>query len=74
MPDAKPLNPIEANDYLKRQHGVSRTPATLAKLRCIGGGPPWRRVGRNIVYTAADLDNYAAGLTSERFTATAQYR
>ena len=29
--------------------------ATLAKLRCIGGGPPYIKAGRKILYRRADL-------------------
>ena len=30
--------------------------ATAAKLRCRGGGPPFHKLGRKIVYSRADLD------------------
>jgi hypothetical protein len=35
--------------------GVPRSPATLRKLRCIGGGPRFRRLGSKPVYTEGDL-------------------
>jgi hypothetical protein len=36
-------------------HGVRRTPATLRKVRCIGGGPKFRRLNGKPYYTEADL-------------------
>lgn len=38
--------------------GVSA--ATLEKHRCYGTGPRFHRLGRRIVYTFADLDEWAA--------------
>jgi hypothetical protein len=35
--------------------GVRRSPATLRKLRCTGGGPIFRRLGAKPVYTEPDL-------------------
>jgi len=35
--------------------GVPRSPKTLRKLRCIGGGPRFRRLGAKPVYTMPDL-------------------
>lgn len=32
--------------------------ATLAKLRSIGGGPPFCKLGRSVVYRVADLDEW----------------
>ena len=49
----------EAAEYLKKQHGISRTPGTLAKLRCTGGGPLFEKDGRLPLYTPASLDQYA---------------
>src|ERR1700722_12569755 len=31
-------------------------PATLAKMRCWGGSPPFLRLGRKVVYCRDDLD------------------
>lgn len=36
-------------------HGVRRTPKTLRKLRCTGGGPRYRHLNRRSYYTADDL-------------------
>ena len=32
--------------------------ATLAKLRCLGGGPPYLKLGRKVVYRRADLADW----------------
>jgi len=67
------LNRREASEYLMLAHGVSRKPATLAKLHCTGGGPPVQYIGRSPVYPRTDLDTWAEALigptchsTSER--------
>ena len=49
----------EASEYLREEHGVQLSPATLAKLAVIGGGPPFRLDGRFPVYDRDDLDIYA---------------
>ena len=46
-------------NYLKTKFGVPCTIKTLAKLRCIGGGPVFRRFGRLIRYEPNDLDAWA---------------
>ena len=35
--------------------GIKRSPATLRKLRCIGGGPPYRIFSGRPYYTDDDL-------------------
>jgi hypothetical protein len=41
------------------EHGYKTAPATLAKLACIGGGPPFRSFGRRPLYHPADLVAWA---------------
>jgi hypothetical protein len=48
-----------ASNYLREVHGVSLSPATLAKLAVIGGGPRFRRDGRFPLYDLPELDTYA---------------
>jgi integrase len=43
--------------------------ATLAKLRCLGGGPAYLKLGRKVVYRRADLADW---LNARRVTNTAQ--
>lgn len=72
MQPARLLFPWQASAYL-RERGVSRSVKTLAKLRSVGGGPLYRRIGRNIVYDPADLDAYAESVISAPFSNTAEY-
>jgi hypothetical protein len=48
------LPPKLAADFLKTE-GFPTSALTLAKLRCIGGGPLFRRYGRRIVYERIEL-------------------
>ena len=43
-------------------------PATLAKLRCVGGGPLFAKLGRAVVYTVADLETWVAAQGKRRST------
>lgn len=52
------LRPRQASQYLMETHNVSRTPSTLAKLRSVGAGPRFRKVGRFIFYVVEDLDDW----------------
>ncbi len=66
-------NTREASAYLLDRHGVMRSPATLAKLRCIGGGPEFRKIGdKQVAYEDPALDSYAASLISEPLASTSQ--
>lgn len=35
------------------------SPRTLEKLRVVGGGPKFRKLGRRVVYALADLENWS---------------
>jgi predicted DNA-binding transcriptional regulator AlpA len=35
------------------------SPRTLEKLRTLGGGPRFRKLGRRVMYARADLDSWA---------------
>lgn len=60
----------EASAYLK-QLGVPLEPATLAAYRCArADGPPFRRLGRRIRYSRADLDAYAEQLLGQVYRST----
>jgi predicted DNA-binding transcriptional regulator AlpA len=34
--------------------------STLEKMRCLGGGPAYLKLGRRVVYEVADLDAWKA--------------
>lgn len=58
-PASKYLNCDQAGAHL------NLSPRTLEKLRTIGGGPRFRKLGRRVVYTVADLDAWAASRACE---------
>lgn len=47
-----------------------RSQSTLAKLRCSGGGPIYRKLSKSIVYDRADLD---AWLNARKHASTSEY-
>ena len=51
----EPLLDTEAASAALDQLGVTRSPAYLRKLRCVGGGPRFRKLGRKAVYRQSDL-------------------
>lgn len=53
------LTPPEASAYLVEEHGLKVAVATLNKLRCVGGGPPFHKAGRGILYSPDALDAWA---------------
>lgn len=59
---AELLTAQEAADYLRLAK------STLAKLRCIGGGPPYVQLGRRIAYRRADLDAWLAKRVAKNTT------
>lgn len=66
------LTTPQASDYLREKHGIVRAPATLNKLRTVGGGPKFRRVGRrHIFYVPVSLDEWATSVLSEEMDSTA---
>lgn len=67
------LRPNEAVEYLRQRIGFGSY-RTLAKYRTLGGGPLFRKIGRLVVYRAADLDAWAASRTSEPMASTSDLR
>ena len=49
----------EASRYLLDQYGIEMAIATLAKLACLGGGPPFQKAGRLPLYPVDLLDAWA---------------
>ena len=60
----RPLCRREACEYLLENYGIRRSPGTLAKQACLGGGPGFQSVGRSVIYQPKALDEYAAAITS----------
>lgn len=49
------LRPEQAAEFLQTNYGQG-TVRTLNKLRCVGGGPKFRKIGsRRVVYQRGDL-------------------
>ncbi len=61
-----------ASAYLFEVWGLKRSPNYLAKLAVIGGGPAFRKAGRDPLYTTEDLDNWAAELIGPRVRSTSE--
>jgi hypothetical protein len=53
------LERADASEYLLRNYGLSYTPATLAKLATVGGGPAYHAGSRYPLYPEASLDQWA---------------
>lgn len=53
------LNTLEASEYLLLQHGVKCAPATMSKLRSVGGGAEFQKFGATPVYQKEALDRWA---------------
>jgi hypothetical protein len=66
------LLPREASAYLL-ERGVSHTVQTLAKLRYVGGGPRYRKIGARVAYPVAELDAYVKTLVSGLYSSTKDY-
>lgn len=61
LPAGKPrLRRWEASRYLLDRHGIAMAVATLAKLACLGGGPPYQKAGRVPLYPVDLLDQWAS--------------
>ena len=54
----------EAVAYLEEVHGIPTTVSTLAKWACLGGGPSFQKLGRTVLYPAAELDVWATSRLS----------
>jgi len=67
----KYLSRREASEYLKAQ-GLSVAVTTLGKFVTVGGGPKYRRFGRNAVYTVSDLDAWVIARLGEARTSSSQ--
>jgi hypothetical protein len=61
MESRSPLNMrrAEAARYIRENHGIPCSQATLAKYACIGAGPAFRKAGKFPIYSRDDLDAWA---------------
>lgn len=65
------LDTAAASQWLSA-HGVRRTPATLRKLRCIGGGPQYRLLNGRPYYTEPDLTGWLVARLSAPIGSTSE--
>jgi predicted DNA-binding transcriptional regulator AlpA len=65
------MDTTQHSPFLRTREAADRvglTESTLEKLRCLGGGPPFYRVGaKRVVYDASELDTW---VRSKRFEST----
>jgi hypothetical protein len=69
---SRPLSRAEASAYLRERHGISHSPAYLAKLAVTGGGPRFMKARRTVIYTPELLDEYAASIISPPVACTSE--
>lgn len=70
LPNDTKFRPDGAEDYLQTVYKFG-TIRTLAKLRCVGGGPEFMKAGPQIVlYTKAALDDWARSKISAPVAST----
>ena len=72
MSTSKYINRKAASDYLLLTWGLRRSVNYLAKLAVVGGGPAFRKAGRNPLYTIEDLDAWASDLIGPRVRSTSE--
>ena len=63
---------IDAARYLRTETAAGHcnsTKSTFEKLRVTGGGPPFIKMGKTVVYDVTDLDTWMA---ERRFRSTAE--
>jgi len=67
------LTTLQVSEELGRR-GTPRSVSTLEKLRCRGGGPPFRRFGRDVRYPADGLESWIEAMLSAPMRSTAESR
>lgn len=55
------LSRAESAQFLAEQRGFPVAKNTLQKYATVGGGPPYRKFGGRVLYTEADLLEWAEG-------------
>ncbi len=70
---ARLRTPRQASEYLREQYGIIRAISTLAKLRCVWGGPAFYKPGgKYIGYTDPALDQYALAVIGPELRSTSE--
>jgi hypothetical protein len=63
------LTTRQVSQELERR-GIPRSVSTLEKLRCCGGGPPFRRFGRDVRYPHDHLESWIETMLSAPMRST----
>lgn len=66
------LTPEEAADFLTEEMEQPTTKATLAKWRCIGGGPVYQLFGRRVRYRKDRLREFGLARISREYRSTSE--
>jgi hypothetical protein len=66
------LNTVAAASYVRAKFSIGCTPAYLCKLRSVGGGPRFRRLGRYVVYAVSDIEAFYRRRLSGPMSSTSQ--
>jgi hypothetical protein len=61
----------DAGEYLKEKFGFG-SEKSLAKLACVGGGPPFHKAGRTTLYAPAALDEWALAKSGAPIASTSK--
>ena len=67
------LPPPQAADYIC-QRGPKVATSTLAKMRCLGGGPSFHKAGRLILYQSDSLDEWIIQRIGPEISNTSEYK
>lgn len=62
----------DAAAYIRESFGFPCSPAWLAKLAVVGGGPCFRKAGRYPLYSQEDLDEWAESRLGPRVASTSE--
>jgi hypothetical protein len=73
LPD-KLRTPNEEVDYLRERHGIRRSKRTLMLYRRVGGGPPFVRIGNDVLYPGRLTDQWVREQLSEPVSSTSELR
>ena len=75
-PSPTPLNMrrADAARYIRENHGIPCSHATLAKYACLGGGPAFRKAGKFPIYSRGDLDAWANQRLGKLVCSTSELR
>ncbi|MBV8095532.1 MAG: hypothetical protein JOY71_23330 [Acetobacteraceae bacterium] len=70
--DSPPFTPEELSTHLWERHRIRRSTSRLARLRHIGGGPPFFRDGVHVRYPRRESDDWALAQLGRLVSSTAE--